>query len=98
MACMIYQQYTTAIRDGYLGRSDVLQHLEKATAFREWIESLEIALREGFRDLETGSLWNVLGQAVEGELSGERLTVIPHLDTFWFAWLSYNPATVLISS
>lgn len=56
------------------------------------------SLEDGFRDLETGSLWNVLGQAVEGELSGERLTAIPHLDTFWFAWLSYNPATELISS
>ena len=52
---------------------------------------------DGFRDLETGSLWNVLGRAIEGELSGERLSSVPHLDTFWFAWLSYNPATELVS-
>ena len=69
-------------------------YIPRADGMSLTFESLE----DGFRDLETGSLWNVLGQAVEGELSGERLTAIPHLDTFWFAWLSYNPATELISS
>ena len=51
---------------------------------------------DGFRDAETGSTWNVLGEALSGPLSGERLEPVPHLDTFWFAWLSYNPATDLV--
>ncbi|MDH5371481.1 MAG: DUF3179 domain-containing protein [Acidimicrobiia bacterium] len=53
------------------------------------------AADDGFQDVETGSSWNVLGQAVAGELTGESLERIAHLDTFWFAWLSYNPGTNL---
>lgn len=38
------------------------------------------------RDQETGSLWQVLtGQAVEGELVGERLERLPSHYSFWFA-------------
>ncbi len=47
-------------------------------------------------DNETGSRWNVAGIAVEGPLSGTMLERIPHLDTFWFAWSTYQPETTLI--
>ncbi|MEN8041494.1 MAG: DUF3179 domain-containing protein [Actinomycetota bacterium] len=50
---------------------------------------------ESFVDEETGSIWIINGEAVEGELAGERLEQIPHLDTFWFAWSTYQPETVL---
>src|ERR671919_1834556 len=36
----------------------------------------------GFVDEQTGSTWNVLGEATAGELAGERLTPYPFLDTF----------------
>ena len=49
-----------------------------------------------FVDEQTGSTWNVVGEAVGGSLVGTKLTQIPHLDTFWFAWFSYNPGTVLV--
>jgi hypothetical protein len=49
-----------------------------------------------FVDEETGSTWNVLGQAIDGPLEGTALEPVPHLDTFWFAWFSYNPGTVLV--
>jgi hypothetical protein len=42
MAYMIYQQYTTAIVDAYTGDPDVSEHLERARAFRQWLESLTI--------------------------------------------------------
>lgn len=48
-----------------------------------------------FVDIETGSVWLINGEAVEGEFAGERLTQIPHLDTFWFAWSTYQPETSL---
>ena len=51
---------------------------------------------DAFVDDQTGSTWNVFGQAIDGPLAGTELTEIPHLDTFWFAWFSYNPGTVLI--
>ncbi len=51
------------------------------------------ATLEGFEDVETRSTWNILGEAIFGPMVGERLTPVAHLDTFWFAWLAYNPAT-----
>jgi hypothetical protein len=50
---------------------------------------------DGFRDGETGSRWNLLGHAVAGPLAGRRLTPIPHVDAFWFAWAAFHPATTL---
>ncbi len=50
----------------------------------------------GFRDTETGSQWNVVGQATAGPLAGKRLTPAVHLDTFWFAWAAFQPGTELI--
>jgi hypothetical protein len=48
-----------------------------------------------FRDLETGSTWDILGEAIAGPLSGTTLTPIPHHDTFWFAWAAFvSPDTL----
>ena len=55
--------------------------------------------REGvalMRDLETGSLWQVLtGQAVDGPLFGQRLERLPSHYSFWFAWSDFHPKTDL---
>ena len=51
---------------------------------------------EGFRDDQTGSSWNVLGQAIAGPLEGRRLQHHTHLDTFWFAWVAFQPDTDLL--
>ncbi len=51
---------------------------------------------EAFVDEQTNSTWNVFGHAIDGPLAGANLTEVPHLDTFWFAWFSYNPGTDLI--
>jgi hypothetical protein len=50
----------------------------------------------GFVDDETGTRWDVLGRAVEGPLAGNRLERVTHLDTFWFAWSTYRPDTVIL--
>jgi len=47
-------------------------------------------------DEATGTRWNVLGEAVSGPRTGERLEPVTHLDTFWFAWSSYRPDTALV--
>lgn len=52
--------------------------------------------RQGFRDRETGSSWNVLGQATAGPLAGRSLEPHTHLDTFWFAWVVFQPRTRLV--
>jgi hypothetical protein len=49
----------------------------------------------GFVDRETESRWDISGRALSGPLAGSRLEAIPHLDTFWFAWATYQPDTTL---
>lgn len=49
-----------------------------------------------FVDDQTGSRWDITGIAVSGELAGRSLEQIHHLDTFWFAWATYQPTTDLI--
>jgi hypothetical protein len=46
-------------------------------------------------DNETGSRWNVLGQAIDGPLAGESLAPIVHGDHFWFAWAAFKPDTII---
>ena len=51
------------------------------------------AAGRGFQDLETGSTWNLLGQAVAGPLRGAQLEPVLHGDYFWFAWAAFKPQT-----
>ena len=46
-------------------------------------------------DAETGSVWSILGSALEGELTGESLTPLVHGNHFWFAWAAFKPNTLL---
>jgi hypothetical protein len=49
-----------------------------------------------FTDTQTGSTWNIFGRAVDGPLSGEMLPAQPFTDTFWFAWVAFQPETRVI--
>ena len=53
------------------------------------------ATDDGFTDDQTGSTWNVLGQAVSGPLAGQSLTPIVHGNHFWFAWAAFAPDAVV---
>jgi hypothetical protein len=44
-------------------------------------------------DRETGSSWDLTGRATSGPLAGTRLTPLPHLDTYWYAWAGRYPDT-----
>jgi hypothetical protein len=46
-------------------------------------------------DEETGSTWNILGQAIDGPLAGEELEPIVHGDHFWFSWAAFKPDTII---
>ena len=48
-----------------------------------------------FIDRETGSTWNLLGQAISGTLEGERLEPVVHGNHFWFAWAAFKPNTII---
>jgi hypothetical protein len=48
-----------------------------------------------FVDDQTGTSWNILGEALEGEMAGKSLTPIVHGNHFWFAWGAFNPDTLI---
>jgi hypothetical protein len=65
---MIFQQYTSAIKEAYSGQPEISQHVESARKFRRWLESLNIddglrnslvepiqVLEEAFTDLAAQS-------------------------------------------
>ncbi len=52
---------------------------------------------QDFTDVETGSTWNVLGQATSGSLAGSQLTRLPSDDTFWFVQFAFRPETRLVT-
>ncbi len=53
--------------------------------------------REGehFVDAETGTEWNIVGQAVAGALAGTQLAPIVAADHFWFSWAAFRPNTII---
>lgn len=51
-----------------------------------------------FVDEQTGSAWNLLGEAVDGELAGTELEVISRDDTFWFVWFAFQPDTEIVGA
>ena len=44
-------------------------------------------------DEQTGSVWNVLGQAVDGPLAGAQLQPVVGINHFWFSWAAFRPDT-----
>ena len=61
--------------------------------------SLTFAAENGIiLDEQTGSEWNLLGQAVAGELQGKNLEPLVHANHFWFAWQAFFPNTEIRSA
>ena len=48
---------------------------------------------ENIVDDATGSVWNIQGHAISGQLEGKALRKIVHGDHFWFAWGVFKPNT-----
>jgi hypothetical protein len=44
-------------------------------------------------DDQTGSEWDVFGQAVSGELAGTQLEPVVSVNHFWFSWAAFKPET-----
>ncbi len=54
-------------------------------------------MEDKFTDRETNTIWNVDGEAVEGELNGKELERIVNQPIFWFAWAAFHPETEVYS-
>jgi hypothetical protein len=68
----------------------------RSLSFTARVDGSGGGLDGAFVDAETGSTWNVLGQATAGSLAGDQLEAAPHVDTFWFAWAAFRPDTSVI--
>ena len=50
-------------------------------------------------DRNTQSLWSqIMGQAISGQLAGQKLTLLPLSHTTWSAWLRDHPQTLVLST
>ena len=50
-----------------------------------------------FTDTETGSTWNIIGEAIDGPLAGKQLIRVVAFDHFWFAWRAFFPETEIFA-
>ncbi len=50
-----------------------------------------------FVDEQTGTVWDIFGRGIAGELAGSQLTRVIHSDHFWFAWQAFHPDTEVVS-
>jgi hypothetical protein len=69
--------------------------------FSRELDGLTLTFRAvdgGFEDQGTGSIWNLLGEAVEGPLAGKKLERIVSAEHFWFAWAAFRPDTIIWSA
>ncbi len=44
-------------------------------------------------DEQTGSVWNIVGRAIEGPLAGAELEPVVSINHFWFSWAAFRPDT-----
>jgi len=77
---------TTAIPYSRVVRGQVL-------TFRILSHSGDLLL--AFADVETGSEWNMRGEALAGPRKGAQLEQIPAYNSMWFGWSAYWPQTRL---
>ena len=65
-----------------------------AAVFERSVDGRELEFEPGpeaatFRDVQTGSTWDMSGQATAGRLEGARLEQVSHDDQFWFALAAF---------
>lgn len=55
----------------------------------DWAVPVDLLYPFTMRDRETRSVWNLEGEAIEGELAGTRLRQVPAHNAYWFAWATF---------
>jgi hypothetical protein len=72
-----------------------------AAAFSRRVEGRVLTFKSsasGIVDRETGSRWNLFGEATSGALEGTRLEHLDAHDSFWFDWAAFHPDTLIWSA
>lgn len=79
---------TSNIREG--------REVGAAVAYSRMLDDriLDFEFKDGkIFDTQTGSEWNLLGQAIAGELQGKQLVAVVSINHFWFSWAAFKPET-----
>lgn len=69
-----------------------------ATVFESKIDGKELTFKSvdgQFVDNQTKSIWNITGQCTKGLMKGKELYPANHTNHFAFAWLSFNPESLI---
>jgi hypothetical protein len=72
------------------------QEVGSVVAYSRLLEdmTLTFVFADGkIKDEQTNSEWNILGQAVAGELKGKQLSPVVSINHFWFSWAAFKPET-----
>ena len=96
---ILYEPTTVSALDR--GKVSISRAVGAATVFIPRIGDRELTLeyRDGaFVDVQTESTWNILGHAVDGPLTGERLPPLFHHESLWFYWAATFESTTIYSS
>jgi len=67
-----------------------------ATAFSRILDKETLSFSENsgrIIDDQTGSVWNILGQAISGPMAGSQLKPVVSINHFWFSWAAFKPET-----
>ena len=67
-----------------------------AAAFSRQVEGMTLTFSsssEVIRDEQTGSTWDIFGQASDGSLEGTQLESVVSINHFWFSWAAFRPDT-----
>ena len=86
---------TSALDAGSIANS---RDVGSAGVFDAILDGQELTFSVKNKDIiddQTGSKWDIMGNAVEGPLAGERLTPVAHGNHFWFAWAVFKPDTLV---
>lgn len=96
---VLYRRDTLSVLDASQIRDSRL--IPAATAFDRRMAGrvLEFRVHNGeFIDIQTGTRWNQLGQALEGPLKGQQLSPLEAGVHFAFAWLAFRPDSEIYRS
>lgn len=93
-----WQPGAVSVVDGATGYTS--KDVGQGAIFRRDLDErvLDFRSEEGrIFDVQTGSEWNIFGEAINGELTGSQLLQFQAVPHFWFAWSSAHPDTLLMT-
>lgn len=94
---VIFHQYGTR---SILDKGDIRtsKNIGSTTVFDPKVDGKVLVFKKtkkGFKDKQTGSLWNIAGKCIKGAHQGKKLRRIRYGNHFAFAWFAFHPDSEL---